>query len=65
MQKECYTIKDFEEMFQCPYQSAAKIMRDFRGRITIGMGRELRLKVRGKLHVLDYEDVMKAKGNAV
>lgn len=61
MPKECYTIKDFEEMFQCPYQSAAKLMRDIRGRITIGLGRELRLNVRGKIHVLDYEDAMSMK----
>jgi hypothetical protein len=61
MQKECYSISDLMEMYSMPYQSAAKFMRDLRGRITIGMGRDLRLNVRGKIHVLDYQDALSAR----
>lgn len=64
MQKECYTIKDFEEMFSCPYQTAAKLMRGYRMKITIGLGRELRLNVRGKIHRLDYEDAVRARAES-
>ena len=67
MQKECYSIEDIMQMYGMPYQSAAKFLRDLRGRITIGMGRELRLNVRGKIHRLDYEDAIRAReqSNAV
>lgn len=64
MQKECYSISDLMEMYDMPYQSAAKLMRNLRGRITIGIGRELRLNVRGKIHVLDYQDALNYKRGA-
>lgn len=64
MTKEYYSIADLQEMYDMPYQSAAKFMRDLRGRITIGMGRALRLNVRGKIHVLDYQDALNYKRGA-
>lgn len=46
---EVLTIQDISKLFQLPYQSAARKMREIKRRHD-------RLHSRGKLHILDYLD---------
>lgn len=54
--KECLSIEDVEKLFGVEYDTAAKIIRDIKTKITVGDGKKLRLSVQGKLHMQDYLD---------
>jgi hypothetical protein len=54
--KEALSIEDVEKLFGVEYDTAAKIIRDIKTKITVGDGKKLRLSVQGKLHMQDYLD---------
>ena len=66
MTKEVYTIEDFQEMFCVRYAKAAQMIRDIKRQLMISpkfKNEELRVNIRGKIHVLDYNDFIKGRAN--
>ena len=62
--KEALSIEDVEKLFGVEYDSAAKIIRDIKTKLTIGKKKDLRLSIQGKLHILDYLDAVGTKDYA-
>lgn len=62
--KECLSIEDVEKLFGVEYDSAAKIIRDIKMKLTVGKKKDLRLSIQGKLHILDYLDAVGTKDYA-
>jgi hypothetical protein len=56
--KEYLSIKDMEALFGVTYPQASKMITDIKKRLTVGLKKELRLNVQGKLHVQDYLDYL-------
>lgn len=54
--KEYLDIKDFCKLYGLIPSNASALMNKIRVKLTIGMKQELRLDMRGKLHVQDYLD---------
>lgn len=54
--KEYLSITDMQALFDMSYQQASKMITDIKKRLTVGLKKELRLSVQGKLHVQDYLD---------
>lgn len=59
--QECWSIKDVQQLFCMPYPTASELIRKIKLKLQVGMGRELRIDIDGKLHVQDYLDYI---GNA-
>ena len=62
MTKEVYTIEDIQEMYGVKYDKAAQIIRDIKRILIMSpkyKNESLRIKLRGKIHVQDYQDYMK------
>lgn len=60
--KEVLTINDIMKLYDVEYNTASKLLCDMKRKLTIGQGKELRLEMSGKIHVLDYLDCMGATG---
>ena len=60
MSQECLSIKDIQELCDMPYPTASEYIRKLKTKLTIGMGRELRIDINGKIHTLDYFDAVGA-----
>ena len=58
--KECLSIDDFKKLFDMPYPSASEYMRKLKTKLTMGMGKELRMDINGKIHTLDYYEAVGA-----
>ncbi len=58
--KEVLTINDFMKLYEIEYNTASKLLCDMKRKLTIGQGKELRLEMSGKIHVLDYLDYIGA-----
>lgn len=56
--KEYLSIKDMEALFGVTYPQASKMITDIKKRLTVGLKKELRLNMQGKLHVQDYLDYL-------
>ncbi len=56
--KEYLSIKDMEALFGVTYPQASKMITDIKKRLTVGLKKQLRLNVQGKLHVQDYLDYL-------
>ena len=54
MEKEYFGIKDFQEMYGVSYGKASELLNAVKRNLTIGLKRELRLDMRGRIHKLDY-----------
>lgn len=54
--KEYLSIADFCKLYDMLPSHASKMMCDIRTKLTIGMKKELRLNMKGRLHVQDYLD---------
>lgn len=54
--KECWSIHDVQDLFGMPYPTASEYIRKVKTKLTVGMGKELRVDVNGRLHVQDYLD---------
>jgi hypothetical protein len=66
MTKEVYTIEDFQGMYCVGYNKAAQMIRDIKRQLMISpkfKNEELRVNIRGKIHVLDYNDFIKGRAN--
>ena len=61
--KEYLDIADFQVLYGMNYPQASKMMNAIKKRLTIGMRKELRLEVQGKLHVQDYLDWLGVKSD--
>jgi hypothetical protein len=61
--KECWSIKDVMQLFGMPYATASEYIRKIKTRLTIGLGKTLRLEMDGKLHVQDYLDFVGMPSN--
>lgn len=59
--KEYLSIDDFQKLFGINDSDASRLMNDFKKKLTVGLGRELRWSVRGKMHVQDYLDAIEVK----
>jgi hypothetical protein len=56
--KEVLTIKDISKLFEWSEKQSSAKMLEWKKKLTIGMGRELRIDMQGKMHRQDYYDVM-------
>lgn len=54
--KEYLSIADMCKLYDILPPHASALMTKIRNKLTIGKAQELRLDVRGKLHILDYLD---------
>ena len=64
--KECLDSKDFQKLYGVSYGKACEMIRHIKLRLTIGLKRELRLDMKGKIHKQDYYDWRDGvKGDAV
>lgn len=54
--KEYLSIDDICKLYDMLPPHASEFMNEIRKKLTIGMNRELRLKMRGRLHTQDYLD---------
>lgn len=54
--KEYLSVADFCKLYGMNQPNASAFMGKIRNKLTIGMKQELRLDMRGRLHVLDYLD---------
>lgn len=54
--KDVLTIADFQKLFDMNYNQASEMMVKIRTKLTKGMGKELRLDIKGKIHTQDYLD---------
>lgn len=53
--KECLTIDDVGSLYGVSYQEASALIRQFKLKL-FAKGQELRLNIKGKIHVNDYFD---------
>ena len=60
LMKDCLSIHDFMKLFDMPYPTASEQLRKLKDKLTLGMGKELRIDVSGKIHTLDYFDAVEA-----
>ena len=58
--KDCLSIRDFMKLYDMPYPTAGEQIRKLKDKLTIGMGKELRVDVNGKIHTLDYFEAVGA-----
>lgn len=56
--KEALSIKDVMELVGCSKDKAAVLIRNWKRNIILTKERKPRLEVEGKIHILDYFDVM-------
>ena len=56
--KEVLNLKDVAKLFDCSLGKASVIVREWKSRLTIGMGKKLHLELDGKIHILDYFEIM-------
>lgn len=56
--KEVLTIKDISKLFEWSEKQSSAKMLEWKKKLTIGMGRELRIDMQGKMHKQDYYDVL-------
>lgn len=59
--KEVLTIKDISKLFEWSEKQSSAKMLEWKKKLTIGMGRELRIDMQGKMHVQDYYDALNLK----
>ena len=59
--KEALHISDIQQLIGCSPSTAAALIREWKRKIEWS-GKELRLKLDGKIHILDYFDVMGING---
>lgn len=59
--KEALHISDVAALIGCSYDKAAVLIREWKRKIQFS-GKELRLNLDGKIHILDYFDVMGING---
>ena len=65
MTKEVYTIEDIAGMYSVKYDKAAQIIRDIKRKLIMSpkfKNEELRIDIRGKIHIQDYNDYFGIKG---
>jgi hypothetical protein len=55
--KEALSIKDVSELFGCSTSTACRMIKNWRRKL-IYQDKDLRIEVSGKIHILDYMDVM-------
>lgn len=60
--KEVLTIIDIMKLYEVEYNTASKLLCDMKRKLTVGQGKELRVEMSGKIHVLDYLDCIGATG---
>jgi hypothetical protein len=56
--KEYLSIKDIAKLFDVCDKKASVLILDMKRRLTIGMGKNLRLSLEGKIHIQDYLDYL-------
>ena len=56
--KEYLSIKDIAKLFDVCDKKASVLILDMKRRLTIGMGKTLRLSLEGKIHIQDYLDYL-------
>lgn len=61
--KDVLTIADMQKLFDMNYNQASELMVKIRMKLTKGMGKELRLDMKGKLHTEDYLDWVGVREN--
>lgn len=59
--KEALHISDVSALIGCSFDKAAVLIREWKRKIQFS-GKELRLNLDGKIHILDYFDVMGING---
>lgn len=52
--KEYLSIQDFVKLYDLTKSHASEMLNAIKRKLTIGQGKELRIDVRGKIHVEDY-----------
>ena len=61
--KEYLSIEDICKLYDLLPPHASELMGKIRKKLTIGMNQELRLDIRGKLHIQDYLDYIGVKSD--
>ena len=61
--KEYLSIDDLVKLYDLTASHASEMLNDMKRKLTIGKGQELRLNVRGRIHVQDYLDYFGIKEN--
>lgn len=56
--KEYLSIKDIAKLFDVCDKKASVLILDMKRRLTVGMGKNLRLSLEGKIHIQDYLDYL-------
>lgn len=56
--KEALRVKDVQELMGCSPSKAAELIRDWKLKLRIGMGKTPRIDFEGGIHMLDYFEVM-------
>lgn len=60
--KEAISIKDISCLMECSEGYASVLIRNWKRKL-MSKGKELRLETEGKIHILDYFDVMNINGD--
>jgi hypothetical protein len=56
--KEILSIKDVSKLYEWSEKQASEKILQWKKKLTIGRGQELRIDMQGKMHRQDYFDVM-------
>jgi hypothetical protein len=56
--KEYLSVEDMCKLYDLLPPHASEFMQQIRTKLTVGMNRELRLTMRGRIHVQDYLDYL-------
>ena len=56
--KEALSIGDVARIYDCSCGKASEMIRQWKSRLTIGMGKTLHLDFDGKIHILGYFEIM-------
>lgn len=62
--KEYLSIKDIAKLYGLCYNRASMLLREIKFNIEVTKGKELRIKLRGKIHVKDYEEWRDSKAES-